>query len=82
MVVKPLQSNILGPESNQDIVRGFYSISLTIPVSTASVERSFSKMKLIKTCLQNSLGEYNLSHLMKISIESPENSQIVTLKRL
>ena len=48
------------------------TICLTIPVSTASVERSFSKMKLIKTRLRNSLGEYSLSHLMKISIESPE----------
>ena len=48
------------------------TICLTIPVSTASVERSFSKMKLIKTRLRNSLGECSLSHLMKISIESPE----------
>ena len=39
---------------------------------TASVERSFSQMKLIKTRLHNSLGECNLSHLMKIAIESPE----------
>ena len=30
------------------------SIGLTLPVSTASVERSFSQMKLIKTCLQKS----------------------------
>ena len=28
------------------------SIGLTLPVSTASVERSFSLMKLIKTCLR------------------------------
>lgn len=48
------------------------TLCLTIPVSTASVEQSFSKMKLIKTHLQNSLGECNLSHLMKITTESPE----------
>ena len=47
-------------------------VCVTIPVSTASVERSFSQMKLIKTRLRNSLNEGNLSHLMKISIESPE----------
>ncbi len=48
------------------------SIGLTIPVSTASVERSFSQMKLIKTCLRNALSDCSLSHLMKIAIEAPE----------
>ena len=36
------------------------NICLSIPVSTASVERSFSQMKLLKTLLRN--------HLMKIVI--------------
>ena len=45
---------------------------LSLPISTASVERSFSQMKLIKTRLRNHLGEISLSHLMKIAIESPE----------
>ena len=48
------------------------SICLTIPIGTASVERSFSQMKIIKTRLRSRLGEKNLSHLMKIAIESPE----------
>ena len=48
------------------------SIGLTIPVSTASVERSFSQMKLIKTRLINALSDCSLSHLMKIAIEAPE----------
>ena len=47
------------------------TISLSIPVSTASVERSFSQMKLIKTRLRSSLNDKSLSHLMKIAIESP-----------
>ena len=38
----------------------------------ASVERSFSQMKMIKTRLRNRIGGKSLSHLMKISIESPE----------
>ena len=42
-----------------------------IPVATASVERSFSQMKLIKTRLRNRIGEKSLSYLMKIAIESP-----------
>ena len=48
------------------------SIGLTIPVSTASVERSFSQMKMIKTRLCNSLSDCSLSHLMRIAIEAPE----------
>ena len=46
------------------------SIALSIPVSTASVERSFSKMKLIKTRLRNTLSGSSLSNLMKIAIET------------
>ena len=48
------------------------SINLTLPVATASMERSFSQMKLIKTRLRNSLSESSISHLMKIGIESPD----------
>ena len=48
------------------------SICLTIPIGTASVERNFSQMKMIKTRLRNRLGEKSLFHLMKIAIESPE----------
>ena len=44
----------------------------TIPIVTASVERSFSQMKMIKTRRRNCLGEKSLSHMMKIAIESPE----------
>ena len=47
------------------------TISLSIPVATASVERSFSQVKLIKTRLRRSLKDTNLSHLVKIAIESP-----------
>ena len=48
------------------------TISLSIPVATASVERSFSQMKLIKTRLCSRLSDSSLSHLMKIAIESPD----------
>ena len=47
------------------------NIMLALPVSTASVERSFSQMKLIKTRLRNRLSDMNLEHLMKIAIEGP-----------
>ena len=48
------------------------TISLSIPVGTASVERSFSQIKLIKTRLRSRLSDSSLSHLMKIAIESPD----------
>ena len=47
------------------------TISLSIHVATASVARSFSQMKLIKTHLRGSLNDTSLSHLMKIAIEFP-----------
>ena len=47
-------------------------VCLSIPVWTASVERSFSQMEMIKRRLRNRLGEQNLAHLMRIAIEMPE----------
>ena len=43
------------------------AICLSIPVTTASVERSFSK-----TRLRSSLNDKSLSNLMKIALESPD----------
>ena len=40
-------------------------------ITTATVERSISQMKLIKTRLCNGLSDSNLEHLIKISIEGP-----------
>ena len=45
---------------------------LSLSIGTASVERSFSQMKLIKPRLRNRVGELSLSLLMKIAIEFPE----------
>ena len=50
------------------------NILLALPVGTATVERSFSQMKLIKTRLRNRLSDINLSRLMKIAVEGPELS--------
>ena len=48
------------------------NIMLTLPVETATVERSFSQMKMIKTRLRNCLNDTNLKRLMWIAIEGPE----------
>ena len=57
------------------------NICLSIPVRTASVERSFSQIKMIKTRLRNRLGEMSLS-LMKIAIESPQKMSIRDLEEV
>lgn len=54
----------------------------TIPVTTASVERSFSKLKLIKTELRNRCGQKRLSDLMLISIERDipiDNNEVIDI---
>ncbi|GFW46217.1 uncharacterized protein TNCV_2813131 [Trichonephila clavipes] len=43
---------------------------LTVSVSTASVERSFSKLKLIKTYLRSTMSQERLSALSVLSIEA------------
>ena len=47
-------------------------IILCLPVGTATVERSFSQMKMVKTRLRNRLSDENLPRLMRIAIEGPE----------
>ncbi|CAK6972279.1 uncharacterized protein LOC117525960 [Scomber scombrus] len=46
------------------------SLILTLPATTASVERSFSALKRIKTYSRNRTGEERLSSLAVISIEA------------
>ena len=58
------------------------TITLSIPVSTASVERSFSQMKLIKARLRSSQNDKSLSHHMKIAIESPAELTDSHLKKV
>ena len=44
-------------------------ILLTIPITVASGERSFSKLKLIKTYLRSTMTQERLNSLALISIE-------------
>lgn len=41
---------------------------ITLPVSTATTERAFSAMKLVKTRLRNRMGDDFLRHYMVIYI--------------
>ena len=51
-------------------------ILLTIPVTVASGERSFSKLKLIKTYLRSAFHQERLNNLARLSIESPVSRDI------
>ena len=51
-------------------------ISVTLPVTSASCERSFSKMKLIKTYLRNSMTNDRLTNLAILSIEESRTENI------
>lgn len=44
-------------------------IAVTLPVSSCSVERTFSKLKLVKTKLRSTMTEDRLENLMKITCE-------------
>ncbi|XP_066323474.1 uncharacterized protein [Miscanthus floridulus] len=46
-----------------------YRILLTIPVTVASAERSFSKLKLLKKCLRSTMLQERLNGLAMCSIE-------------
>ena len=46
-----------------------YRIFLTIPVSSAHAERSFSRLKLIKSYLRTMMGQEHWSSLALVSIE-------------
>ena len=73
-----LQKIVTAVLASSALVAGFPNLAslarlaVVLPVTTATVERSFSDMKLIKTRLRSRLGEETLNHTMQISIEGPD----------
>lgn len=45
-------------------------IGVTLPISSASTERSFSKLKIVKTRLRSTMTQNRLEDLLIISCES------------
>ncbi|KAE9533036.1 hypothetical protein AGLY_009464 [Aphis glycines] len=75
--IEPLQLNeVLKFMISQDMVSSYpnlytlYKIFYTLPVSSATAERSFSRLKLLKTYLRSTMTEDRLSNLAILSIES------------
>ena len=51
-------------------------LTIAVTVTVAAAERSFSKLKLIKTYLRSSMAQSRLSNLAIISIENGEAKAI------
>ena len=51
-------------------------VAVTLPVTVASAERSFSKLKLIKSYLRSSMSQERLSGLAIMSIKNDVGKQI------
>ena len=60
-------------ETNKDVIYPlvylFVKLVLTLPVATASMERSFSAMKYIKNELRNRMGDQWLNDFLSVYIE-------------
>jgi len=57
---------------NYSLLPTFQDLFLTLPVTVATAERSFSKLKLIKTYLRNTMQDDRLNGLAVLSIENAE----------
>jgi hypothetical protein len=55
-------------------------IACTLPATSAGCERSFSKLKLIKTYLRNRMDDGRLSNLGIISLNSERATALLSLK--
>ena len=62
-----IKNNIISTFPNVEIILRIY---LTLPLSNASGERSFSVLKRVKNYLRNSLGQDKLSTLALLQIEA------------
>lgn len=58
-----------GLSSNYPNIEICLRLALTLPVTSASCERSFSKLKLVKTYLRSQIGQERLTNLAIMSIE-------------
>ena len=54
-----------------------YRILLTIPVTVASAERSFSKLKLLKTYMRSTMKQERLNGLATITLENDVIEDII-----
>lgn len=58
-----------GKHHSYPLVYRLLKLALTLPVATATVERCFSAMKIVKNALRNKIGDKYLSHALMCFIE-------------
>ena len=58
----------LGLQSHYPLLTKLYAVGMTLPMSTAEVERIFSQLALIKTNHRNRLKESTLQKLLNLKI--------------
>jgi len=68
-------STIIDIMCDNDVIRGLFSqvdvllrLYLTIPLSNATAERSFSALRRLKTYLRSSMSQQRLNHLMILHV--------------
>ncbi|KAJ8895795.1 hypothetical protein PR048_001133 [Dryococelus australis] len=57
-------------------LQNIFQIALTIPVSSASSERSFSVLKRLKTYLRNTMGQEWLASQALLAIEKEDSKKV------
>ncbi|CAN6712984.1 unnamed protein product [Malus baccata var. baccata] len=62
---------------NYKLVYKLLTLILVLPVATASVERAFSAMKIVKTPLRNKMGDQWLSDSMVVYIERDVDNELI-----
>ena len=71
---------------NKDLLTSFAELAnmcilfMTLPVSVATADRSFSKLKIIKTYLKSTIAQERLDSLVTLSIENEEAQSLDTNK--
>jgi hypothetical protein len=65
---KNLQEALVGTEYLFPNLHTIFKVLLTMPVSTASVERSFSCLRRVKSYLRNTMGKERLTGLALLNI--------------
>ena len=58
----------------------YMNIMMTLPVGTATAERSFSHMKMIKSRLRNRLSYENLRRLLRIALEGLNQNSLILMQ--
>jgi hypothetical protein len=62
--------------TNQNLYSNIYAVLITMPVSSASSEHSFSAMRRIKNCLRATMVDERLSNLSLLHIHRTRNLSV------